>query len=63
MDENTRLKMARALLGQGMAGNAADDSKIHPLYQQHVVDAQLNGQPAMSYEQFRQQYQAQQGAQ
>ena len=43
MENDERLRLARALLGSGAAGQAADISKIYPLYQRAQIDNQTNG--------------------
>lgn len=52
--------LARALLGNGMAGNAADTSKLYPQYQEEMIDAQSQGKPPIPFEQWVQQFMGQQ---
>lgn len=44
MDPQRREMMARALLGNGMAGQAADSMQTDPQYQQYAMMAQMAGQ-------------------
>ena len=37
-------------LGTGMAQGAADINKLYPLYQREALDAQANGQPFPSFQ-------------
>lgn len=60
MDETKRQLLARALLGAGVAGQAADTSQLYPIYQQQQMEAQSSGQQLPPFEQWAQQYQMQQ---
>ena len=57
MDDQTRQRMARALLGQGVVGQTADIQKLQPIFQQQSIQAQMNGQPMPPFEVWAQQYQ------
>jgi endonuclease YncB( thermonuclease family) len=59
MDNNARNMLARALLGNGMAGKTADISQLYPQYQQAQIEAQINGQPLPPFEQWAQQFMGQ----
>jgi hypothetical protein len=43
----------------GMVGNAQQNMKLAPLYQQYSIEMQSNGQQPLSYQQFVQQAQQQ----
>lgn len=45
MDSNYQQLLARALLGNGMAGQAADISKLQPIHQQLKTEANMQGLP------------------
>jgi len=51
--------LARYLLGQGMAGKAADTQKLYPIYQKQQIDAQTSGQQLPPFEEWVKQYQPQ----
>ena len=55
-----RQMLAKALLGGGMAGKAADVQQLQPIYQQQMAEAQMNGQPPIPFEQWAQQFMQQQ---
>ena len=42
-------------LGTGMAQNAANLQRLYPIYQQQAMQAQMQGQPFPSFEQWVQQ--------
>ena len=48
--------LAKALLGNGMAGQAADTSKLYPQYQEAMIEAQSQGQPPIPFEQWVQEF-------
>lgn len=48
--------LAKALLGNGMAGQAGDTSKLYPQYQEAMIEAQSQGQPPVPFEQWVQQF-------
>ena len=52
MENNMQQMLAKALLGQGMAGQAADISKLQPIYQQQNMQAQMQGLPFPSFEEW-----------
>lgn len=54
-----REMLARALLGNGMAGQAADAQSLYPQYQQAMMEAQESGQPPIPFEQWAQQFMGQ----
>ena len=56
MEDDQRKLMARALLGQGMAGQTADLQKLMPIYQQQSMQAQVNGQPMPQFQEWAQQF-------
>lgn len=55
MENNMQKMMARALLGQGMAGQAADKSKLQAQWQQQSMQAQMQGLPFPSFEEWMKQ--------
>jgi len=52
MDDSQRIITARALLGQGVAGQAADIRKLREMYGKQNVEAQMNGQSLPSFEEW-----------
>lgn len=50
--EDMKQMLARALLGNGMAGQAADTSQLYPQYQQYAIDAQSQGEQPVPFEQW-----------
>lgn len=61
--ENGGMKemLARALLGGGMAGQAADTQQLYPIYQQQQIEAQTSGQPPLPpFEEWAAQFMGQQ---
>lgn len=64
MDPNTQQMLARALLGNGMAGQNADIRQLYPQYQQAQIEAQTSGAgPLPPFEQWAQQFMGQQSGQ
>lgn len=58
MNPAERNATARALLGNGLAGQAADKQALYPQWQQYSMDAQMNGEPAIGFEEWVMQQQA-----
>ena len=56
MEGGMKEMLAKALLGNGMAGQAADTSKLYPQYQEAMIEAQSQGQPPIPFEQWVQQF-------
>lgn len=52
--EEVKKLLARALLGNGMAGSAADDMRLSPMYRQAQEQAAINGQQLPPYEVWKQ---------
>lgn len=52
MDSNYQQLLARALLGKGMASQAADMSKLQPIWQQQNMEAQTQGMPFPAFEEW-----------
>lgn len=50
--ENYQKMLARALLGQGMAGQAADMGQLQPIYRQQNMQAQMQGLPFPPFEEW-----------
>jgi hypothetical protein len=50
-------KLARALLGSGMAGQAADLKKLMPIYQQQKIQAMSQGQNIPEFNEWAKTYQ------
>lgn len=44
--------LSRALLGSGMAGQAADASTLYPQYQEYAINAQSSGEQPIPFEQW-----------
>lgn len=57
--EDMKQMLARALLGNGMAGQAADTSKLYPQYQQYAIDAQSQGEQPVPFEQWASEFMGQ----
>ena len=57
MDDQAKQQMARALLGQGMAGQAADEMRMNPLQKQWQISTQT-GETNLPFDQWLQQQQA-----
>lgn len=53
--KNYRQLLARALLGQGMAGQAADKTKLQAQWQQEYTNAQMQGMPFPQFEEWMKQ--------
>jgi len=55
MSDSFRQKLARMLLSDGMAGQAADHQNLYPQWQKLSTEAQMNGQEFPQYEEWAQQ--------
>lgn len=58
--EDMKQMLARALLGSGMAGQAADTQKLYPMYQQAAQEAASQGQQIPPFEEWAAQFMGQQ---
>lgn len=56
MDESQRLIAARALLGQGVAGRAADVRSLREKHGQLNAEAQMNGQAFPSFQEWAKEF-------
>ena len=52
MDGSFRAKLARALLGDGIAGKAADVKRLYPVYQKEAIEAQSQGVKFPTFEEW-----------
>lgn len=59
MDDIKRQILARALLGRGALGAAADTQKLYPVYQKAQIEAQMSGEQLPPFEQWVQMQQEQ----
>ena len=58
MDTSFRDKLARALIGTGMAGKTADTEKLYPIYQQQKLQAMQQGQDIPPFDVWAKTYQS-----
>jgi|WetSurMetagenome_2_1015567.scaffolds.fasta_scaffold1579147_2 hypothetical protein len=58
MDSSLRDKLARALLGTGLAGKGADIKRLYPMYQKESIEAQSQGKKFPSFEEWSKTYQS-----
>jgi hypothetical protein len=56
VDESQRLIAARALLGQGVAGQAADIRSLRQRHGKESAEAQMNGQSFPSFEEWSKEF-------